>query len=82
MDFLTQREISGFKQEIKSLNTQQATEKAEFKKKLKEGLGEEMLECLEHPENNHKNVKFAQKQQKKKRLERLKENIRKIFSGK
>jgi hypothetical protein len=82
MDFLTQREISVFKQELKTRNAQQDTEKAEFKKKLKEGLGEEMLECLEHPEDNHKNVKFAQKQQKKKRLARLKENIRKIFSGK
>lgn len=78
MDFLTQQEISGFKQDIKHGDAKQIAEKTEFEKKLLDGLGADMEETLEHPERQ-KSVKFAKKINKRKRRAIWKENLKKIF---
>ena len=78
MDFLTQQEISGFKQDIKHGDAKQIAEKTEFEKKLLDGLGADMEETLEHPERQ-KSVKFAKKINKRKRRAIWKENLRKMF---
>lgn len=78
MDFLTQQEISGFKQDIKHGDAKQIAEKTEFEKKLLDGLGADMENTLEHPERQ-KSVKFAKKINKRKRRAIWKENLKKIF---
>lgn len=78
MDFLTQQEISGFKQDIKHGDAKQIAEKTEFEKKLLDGLGADMENTLEHPEKQ-KSVKFAKKINKRKRRAIWKENLKKIF---
>ena len=50
MDFLTQQEVSGFRQDMKHGEAKQIAEKTEFEKRLLGGLGEDMEETLEHPE--------------------------------
>ena len=82
MDFLTEREIRGLKQDAESGNAKQDTEKYLFERKLLRGLGEEMEDTLEHPEKMEKNLEFAKKYTKKKRLAVWKENLRRIFMGK
>ena len=77
MDFLTQQEVSRFKQDIKHGDTKQVAEKTEFEKKLLDGLGADMENALEHPERQ-KSVKFAKKITKKKRWAIWKENLKKI----
>jgi len=78
MDFLTQQEVSGFKQDVKHGEAKQTAEKTEFERKLLNGLGEDMENILEHPEKQ-KAVKFAKKVTKKKRRAIWKENLKKIF---
>ena len=78
MDFLTQQEISGFKQDIKHGDAKQIAEKTEFEKKLLDGLGADMENTLEHPERQ-KSIKFAKKINKRKRRAIWKENLKKIF---
>jgi hypothetical protein len=78
MDFLTQQEVSGFRQDIKHGDAKQIAEKTEFEKKLLDGLGADMENTLEHPERQ-KSVKFAKKINKRKRLAIWKENLKKIF---
>jgi hypothetical protein len=78
MDFLTQQEISGFKQDIKHGDAKQIAEKTEFEKKLLDGLGADMENTIEHPERQ-KSVKFAKKINKRKRRAIWKENLKKIF---
>jgi hypothetical protein len=78
MDFLTQQEVSGFKQDVKHGEAKQTAEKTEFERKLLNGLGEDMENILEHPEKR-KAVKFAKKVTKKKRRAIWKENLKKIF---
>lgn len=81
MDFLTQQEVSGFRQDMKHGEAKQIAEKTEFEKRLLGGLGEDMEETLEHPEKQ-KSVKFAKKITKRKKLAIWKENLKKIFGGK
>ena len=78
MDFLTQQEVSGFRQDMKHGEAKQIAEKTEFEKKLLGRLGEDMEETLEHPERQ-KSVKFAKKITKRKRRTIWKENLKKIF---
>lgn len=78
MDFLTQQEVSGFRQDMKHGEAKQIAEKTEFEKRLLGGLGEDMEETLEHPERQ-KSVKFAKKITKRKRRAIWKENLKKIF---
>jgi len=78
MDFLTQQEVSGFRQDMKHGEAKQIAEKTEFEKKLLDGLGVDMEDTLEHPERQ-KSVKFAKKINKRKRLAIWKENLKKIF---
>lgn len=78
MDFLTQQEVSGFRQDMKHGEAKQIAEKTEFEKKLLAGLGADMENTLEHPEKQ-KSVKFAKKINKRKRLAIWKENLKKIF---
>lgn len=77
MDFLTQQEVSGFKQDIKHGDAKQVAEKTEFEKKLLDGLGADMENALEHPERQ-KSVKFAKKITKRKRWAIWKDNLKKI----
>lgn len=78
MDFLTQQEVSGIRQDIRHGEAKQFTEKNEFERKLLGGLGADMENTLEHPERQ-KSVKFAKKINKRKRLAIWKENLKKIF---
>lgn len=78
MDFLTQQEVSGLRQDMKHGEAKQIAEKTEFEKRLLGGLGEDMEETLEHPEKQ-KSVKFAKKITKRKRRAIWKENLKKIF---
>ena len=78
MDFLTQQEVSGFRQDMKHGEAKQIAEKTEFEKRLLGGLGEDMENTLEHPEMQ-KSVKFAKKITKRKRRAIWKENLKKIF---
>ena len=78
MDFLTQQEISGFKQDIKHGNAKQIAEKTEFERKLLNGLGDDMEDAIEHPEKQ-KHDKFVKTATKKKRRAIWKENLKKIF---
>lgn len=79
MDFLTQQEISGFKQDIKHGDAKQIAEKIEFERKLLNGLGDDMKDAIEHPDNDKKSVKSARKYMKKKKRAIWKENFKKIF---
>ena len=79
MDFLTQQELNGIKQDAKYGVAKQEVEKMEFEKKLNERLGAEMKDLLEHPEKFQKYVVYAKKAQKRKRRNKLKENLKKIF---
>lgn len=78
MDFLTQQEVSGFRQDMKHGEAKQIAEKTEFEKKLLYGLGVDMENTLEHPERQ-KSVKFAKKINKRKRRAIWKENLKKIL---
>ena len=84
MDFLTQQEIKGFKQDIQNGSVKQSAEKFIFEKKLLEGLGEQMIEDLNNPnsESSAKNKKIARKFNRKKRWAIFKENLKAIFVGK
>ena len=66
MDFLTQQEVSGFKQDIARGKAKQDTEKIAFEKKLLNGLGNDMENRLEHPEKAN-DVNFAKKYTRKKK---------------
>lgn len=79
MDFLTQQEISGIKQDLKNGLAMQESGKIEYERKLRGGLGQEMNDVLEHPEKAVKYVDFAKKYEKKKKSKRWKENLRKIL---
>ena len=81
MDFLSQNEIGGFKQDIKHGEAKQMAEKLAFEKKLLEGLGDEMIDEIEHPEKKKEKDKFAKKYTKEKRRTTIKENLKKIFGG-
>lgn len=80
MDFLTQQEINGAKQDMKHAAAKDIAEKYAYEKKLLENLGEEMIHELENPDEK-KNKKIAKSYTKKKRQTIWKENLRKIFSG-
>ena len=79
MDFLTQQEITGFKQDVKHGEAKQVAEKSEFEKKLLGEFGKEMKEELEHPDKK-KNAEFAKNYAKKKKRAIWKENLKRIFS--
>lgn len=79
MDFLTQREVNGFKQDVKTGEAKQDADKTIFEKKLLEGLGSEIDDALEHPENMVRDVKVAKKLLKKKRRLTWKENLKRIL---
>ena len=79
MDFLTRREVSGIKQDVRNGVAKQTAEKTIFEKKLLDGLGSEMEDALEHPEKSKKDIRFAKKANRKKRLTVWKENLRKIL---
>ena len=80
MDFLTQQEVSGFRQEIKHGDAKQIAEKNEFERKLLGGLGEEIEKELENPDTK-RNEEFAKKYTKKKKRRVWKENLMRIFGG-
>lgn len=80
MDFLTQQEVSGFKQDIKHGDAKQIAEKNEFERKLLSGLGEEIDKELENPDTK-RNKEFAKKYTKKKKRRVWKENLMRIFGG-
>ena len=82
MDFLTQQELSGIKQDAQHGMAMQEAEKMEYERKLREGLGQEMNDVLEYPEKAVKYVKFAKKYEKKKKTKRWKQNLRKILGFK
>ena len=82
MDFLTQQELSGIKQDTQNGLAMQETGKMDYERKLREGLGQEMNDVLEHPEKAVKYVTFAKKYEKKKKSKRWKENLRKILGFK
>lgn len=81
MDFLTQQEVSGFKQDVKHGEAKQVAEKNEFERKLLNGLGNEMEDILEHPEKK-KNARITRKYLKKKRWRIWKENLKRIIINK
>ena len=80
MDFLTQQEVSGIRQDIRHGEAKQFAEKNEFERKLLGGLGHDMEETLEHPDNK-RDEKFAKKYTKKKKRRVWKENLMRIFGG-
>ena len=82
MDFLTEREARGLKQDAQMGQAKQSAEKFMFEKKLAEGMGAEIDDALEHPEKMVKNVAFAKKYTKKKRWAVWKENFRRMFGMK
>ena len=82
MDFLTQQELDGIKQDAKNGAARLETEKIAFEKKLRETYAQEIKEMREDPEKFYKHVKhkkFAKKYEKKKRARRWLENLKKIF---
>lgn len=81
MDFLTQQQVSGFRQDMKHGKAKQVADKTEFEKKLLNGLGKDMEETLEHPEKK-KNTRIARKYLKKKRWRIWKENLKRIIINK
>ena len=80
MDFLTQQEVSGIRQDIMHGEAKQISEKTEFERKLLDGLGEEMKNELENPDTK-RNKEFAKKYAKKKKRRVWKENLMRIFGG-
>lgn len=80
MDFLTQQEVSGIRQDARHGEAKQFAEKNEFEKKLLGGLGQDMEETLEHPDKK-KDDKFAKKYIRKKKRRVWKENLMRIFVG-
>ena len=60
MDFLTQQEVSGIRQDIRHGEAKQFAEKNEFERKLLGELGEEMEKELENPDTK-RNKEFAKK---------------------
>jgi hypothetical protein len=80
MDFLTQQEVSGIRQDIRHGEAKQFAEKNEFERKLIGGLGEEMEKELENPDTK-RNKEFAKKYTKKKKRRVWKENLMRIFGG-
>ena len=80
MDFLTQQEVSGFRQDIKHGDAKQIAEKNEFERKLLGGRGEEIEKELENPDTK-RNEEFAKKYTKKKKRRVWKENLMRIFGG-
>ena len=80
MDFLTQQEVSGIRQDARHGEAKQFAEKNEFEKKLLGGLGEEMEKELENPDTK-RNKEFAKKYTKKKKRRVWKENLMRIFGG-
>ena len=81
MDFLTQQEVSGIRQDIRHGEAKQIAEKNEFERKLLSGLGEEIDKELENPDTK-RNKEFAKKYTKKKKRRVWKENLMRIFGGK
>lgn len=79
MDFLTHQELSGIKQDLQNGQAMQDAEKLEYERKLRESIGPEMKDMLDHPEKFEKYVVYAKKAQKNKKRGRLKENFRKIL---
>ena len=82
MDYLTEQEVKGFKQDVQNGVTKQTAEKIMFEKRLLDGLGNEMEDALEHPEKMQKDVKFARKAKRKKRWTIWKENLGRILGTK
>lgn len=80
MDFLTQQEVSGIRQDIRHGEAKQIAEKNEFERKLLGELGEEMKKELENPDTK-RNKEFAKKYTKKKKRRVWKENLMRIFGG-
>ena len=80
MDFLTQQEVSGFRQDIKHGDAKQIAEKTEFERKLLSGLGEEIDKEQDNPDTK-RNKEFAKKYTKKKKHRVWKENLMRIFGG-
>lgn len=79
MDFLTQQEVKGIRQDLKNGEVRQDTEKYAYERRLLGDLGKDMMDALEHPERQKESIKFAKKYNKKKKLSTIRENIRKIF---
>lgn len=79
MDFLTQQEISGIKQDMQHGMATREAEKLEYERKLRESMGQEMKDLLEHPEKFEKYIVYAKKAQKKKKISKIKDNFLKIF---
>jgi hypothetical protein len=82
MDFLTQQEISGFKQDAQHGQSLLESGKDTYRRKIEGGLGEEMKMALESPEQAEQNRRFAKKYNKKKKWALWKENWKRIFTGK
>ena len=80
MDFLTQQEVSGIRQDIRHGEAKQFAEKNEFERKLLGELGEEMEKELENPDTK-RNKEFAKKYTKKKKRRVWRENLMRIFGG-
>ena len=80
MDFLTQQEVSGIRQDIRHGEAKQIAEKNEFERKLLSGIGEEIDKELENPDTK-RNKEFAKKYTKKKKRRVWKENLMRIFGG-
>lgn len=80
MDFLTQQEVSGIRQDIRHGEAKQFAEKNEFERKLFGEFGEEMEKELENPDTK-RNKEFAKKYTKKKKRRVWKENLMRIFGG-
>jgi hypothetical protein len=80
MDFVTQQEVSGIRQDIRHGEAKQFAEKNEFERKLLGGLGEEIEKELENPDTK-RNKEFAKKYTKKKKRRVWKENLMRIFGG-
>ena len=80
MDFLTQQEVSGIRQDARHGEAKQFAEKTEFERKLLGELGEEMEKELENPDTK-RNKEFAKKYTKKKKRRVWRENLMRIFGG-
>ena len=80
MDFLTQQEVSGIRQDARHGEAKQFAEKTEFERKLLGELGEEMEKELENPDTK-RNKEFAKKYAKKKKRRVWRENLMRIFGG-
>ena len=79
MDYLTEQEVKGFKQDVQHGVAKQSAEKTVFEKRLLDGLGAEMEEALEHPERMQGDIRMAKKYTRKKKWTIWKENLKRIF---